>query len=416
MPINTNQIKQTFVKLAKRLVDSKLSQPDRSLALPESFGAPFLIRAHIALSGEDASAYFDALDSIVAVVAEEETWSRSSIDLILTDCLNSVLQNRPHGPSNPIKEQANRLIEGFKQPPGKWMVALHVSGMDQSCAEISFGRLRFATAGLEIPSGAHVFPSHLPKGEHVYAYLEVEAIDRHSAVARAKTSLREHLAILNALCSSGVPSHFRLTHEPETAPIYSLFSVAPIGEPLPPIAFDAVHSRIPLTRSDLEKALADRNGEEISRALRSKPSEFWDRLLSGYVLAGEASVEPASERSFLLFAIALESVLLGKNTKTELGYQLGLRVAHLVSGNIEGRRDAAKHIQNLYDRRSRIVHAGETEVPESDLSIVRLFCLSCLHKLAGSAVTITNVALERWFKDRMLGANENLAQHIGTPV
>ena len=58
--------------------------------------------------------------------------------------------------------------------------------------------------------------------------------------------------------------------------------------------------------------------------------EYNRRVLLGYQFAGAACVDHYPERSFLMLAIALESAILGKDAKSEITYQLGARVAHLI--------------------------------------------------------------------------------------
>ena len=55
---------------------------------------------------------------------------------------------------------------------------------------------------------------------------------------------------------------------------------------------------------------------------------FAGRVISALETAGEACVELKTHRAFLLHAIALESVVLGRQTQSEIGYQLSARVAH----------------------------------------------------------------------------------------
>jgi hypothetical protein len=116
----------------------------------------------------------------------------------------------------------------------------------------------------------------------------------------------------------------------------------------------------------------------------------------------------------LLFAIALESVILGKQNKSEITYQLSSRVAHLLSPDVPSRRSLSKTVNRLYDLRSQIVHAGEADVAEAELMTLRNICLSTLFALTTSPAFANMKSveeLEQWFNDRMLGAIDDVSEN-----
>jgi len=103
--------------------------------------------------------------------------------------------------------------------------------------------------------------------------------------------------------------------------------------------------------------------------------------------------------------LALEKVALGKENRSEITHQLKTRVAHLIGAKFEGRRDVAMQMGRLYDRRSHIVHQGEIGVPNEEMSLMYLYCMTALHMLVLSPAFSgmkTNADLERWFSDRIL--------------
>jgi hypothetical protein len=134
---------------------------------------------------------------------------------------------------------------------------------------------------------------------------------------------------------------------------------------------------------------------------------FAKRVISALETAGEACVELKPHRAFLLFAIALESVVLGRQTQSEITYQLSARVAHLLAADLESRRSIAKAVNELYGVRSKIVHTGETDVSRAELESIHQLCLSTLYALVVLKPFVGMrrvVELEQWFGDRMLGA------------
>ena len=80
-------------------------------------------------------------------------------------------------------------------------------------------------------------------------------------------------------------------------------------------------------------------------------------------------------------------------------------------------REVVETLNELYGIRSKIVHAGETEVTDSQLAEIENICLRSLIAIAaGSAFEKmqTTKDLEGWFRDRMLGS-ESAALSQATP-
>lgn len=103
----------------------------------------------------------------------------------------------------------------------------------------------------------------------------------------------------------------------------------------------------------------------------------------------------------------LGPLLVGRNVQSEIKYQLSVRVAHLLSTSLESRRTIAKTVSGLYDVRSKIVHAGSTDVSQADVESMGDLCLNALFALAtlpAFAEMNDSKDLDEWFKDRMLGA------------
>ena len=103
-------------------------------------------------------------------------------------------------------------------------------------------------------------------------------------------------------------------------------------------------------------------------------------LHASIMWAGRASVEPTREQSFLLFAIALEAIVLPKQGQ-ELSYRLALRVARLLGRSSKSRHEILETTKKLYDVRSKIVHSGSYEVTDENLARLRSVVLTVLIRL-----------------------------------
>ena len=159
-----------------------------------------------------------------------------------------------------------------------------------------------------------------------------------------------------------------------------------------------------LSRVQLEGFLKLRGGQRVSEWMTRRRT-FGKRLIAAYVTAGSACVEQKPALAFLLFAVALESVILG-DRKTEITFQLSVRVAHLLGKTAERRKYYAAQVKKLYGIRSAIAHAGENDVAESDLEEIRVMCLTCLYILTKSpdfAATENETDLDEWFLSKLLG-------------
>jgi hypothetical protein len=235
----------------------------------------------------------------------------------------------------------------------------------------------------------------------------VEAIDRESALHAAIAIADRHLAALNALFSDWQPSRIHLYRgQPEPFIRESIIRAVKVGDDNPLTEFGSKITGTVLSRAEWDGFLKMRGGAAVSDLLRQNHT-FANRVITGYVTAGTACVEPKPQLAFLLFAIALESVVLGDQVKTEITYQLSTRVAHLLALTVEAKRSIVKQVNGLYKLRSEIVHSGKNEISEADLYTIREICLRSLSTLATSldfAGMKCVEELDQWLDDRMLGA------------
>ena len=211
--------------------------------------------------------------------------------------------------------------------------------------------------------------------------------------------------IINALCAREVPSLFQVSRTDHIRPSYSATRVARPDTSEPHVSASSQHRRIPLTGEDLRAVTEGPVGGRLNEMLAAEENEFNRRVLLGYQFAGAACVDHHPERSFLMLAIALESAILGKDTKSELTYQLGARVAHLIGNGLNGRKLVARTVNELYDRRSRIVHTGQYGVSRKEAALMFFYCKAALAMLVGAPSfknLRANAELEDWFKDRIL--------------
>ena len=103
-------------------------------------------------------------------------------------------------------------------------------------------------------------------------------------------------------------------------------------------------------------------------------------VLTAVRWAGRATIEATREESLLLFAIALECLVL-PTRGAELTHRLSQRVAWILSGDPDQRRGLTKRVRELYEVRSRVVHDGHYEVTEFERNGIRAVAKEVIDRL-----------------------------------
>lgn len=403
-PVNRGKLQQILRDLAKRTCDLQDAPADPEKQLAGPTGLPTIHRGRL-IPPNLAGARFAALDKLDGVLGSDGAWSRSTIADTVWDFVVRIADLKPDRRSAGIRGAVDEAVAHFTEVPSSWVVDLLVYGIDQSCAGVRFGKLLLLSEDIGVLNQGCPGPLDFPTGIQIFARLETVAIDEESALRRAENTLDEHLMIINALCAGEVPSLIQVSRTDHTRPFHSATRVAQRDDTKPHAYTSSQHQSIPLTGQDLRAVVGGPPGSRLSAMLNAEENEFNRRVLLGYQFAGAACVDHHPERSFLMLAIALESAILGKDTKSELAYQLGARVAHLIGRGLAGRKLVAQTVKDLYDRRSRIVHAGQYGVSRKETALMFLYWQAALAMLAVAPSFknfTTNAELEDWFKDRIL--------------
>lgn len=143
----------------------------------------------------------------------------------------------------------------------------------------------------------------------------------------------------------------------------------------------------------------------VTKLLTGQRNDLEEKLIASFQWAGRATAETRGEEAFLLYAIALESLILADMNAIELKYRLRLRVAYLLANKLESRRDFFEKVSHLYDIRSKIVHSGEYQVTDADLGLLRNITKAVLIRICMGEEFIpmrSGQELGKWFQDRVL--------------
>lgn len=405
--MNTNRVKQLFTAFARKLPSPGLAAPaGNEPAGLQKLKGEVLVRGDLILLEELAIEYVEMLDRVSEIVTVDGTWSRTSLDDLLAESVLQVAKAQAAARAGVIRTQADRIVAFLKKSPDKWHVDMAAAGLSLDCAGQVFGKLQFLRNTVRNRAENPDENSDAGTVTSVFVRACVEATDAESALHKALALADEHLAVLNALFSDWQPSRIHLFRgEPKPATQKNINRVVKVGDDKPRTEFGSKITGTVLSRDEWTGFLKTRGGAGVSELLKQNHT-FANRIVAGYVTAGSACVEPKPQLAFLLFAIALESVVLGKQTKTEIAYQLSARVAHLLGSTLDEKRSTVEQVNDLYRLRSAIVHSGRNDVSEADVYAIRAICLSSLQTLVTSpnfTAMMRVEELDQWFDDRMLG-------------
>ena len=411
--MNPSAMRERFRQLAKFL---QAAQDEPASQHAHMITGSLLVRGNIVLQGSLADEYMSALDAMAPLASEQSPWSLETIDDAIATTLLELLQSELPDKELALRQACQKFFEKVNQAPNTYSISLGVFGFELSCEGIQFGKIKLVKK-VFTPSQNLVgcFVVGVPT-EVLLAEVQVSAADFNSARRIAQRLIDQHLSILNAVCSDRSPSYVKLSRifsglEHVTFTDFSDQTGTPNQ-----ILASTSRQFIPLSATDLERCLARRGGTRVSSLLLSRNS-FSDRLISALEIAGAACIEPKEHESLLLFAIALESAVLGRDTQAELTMQLAVRTAHLISSSLTGRKAVAKAIKRLYGLRSKIVHTGSISISKNDVGEMRLYCLSTLLALTTRSEFLAYSEasdLDIWFEDQLLSASTSEVEDEGT--
>lgn len=141
----------------------------------------------------------------------------------------------------------------------------------------------------------------------------------------------------------------------------------------------------PLQKSEITKILElqENIGFDyiINLLNKNNLNKFEQALITAIQWAGRAVVANRREDSFLLFAIALESIILVDNPGNELSYRLRIRIAHLITNNLKDRHEVMNTVKEHYNLRSKLVHDGKYEITGLEMKSLRHIATACIARL-----------------------------------
>lgn len=394
------------------------------------------------LWGEEARDYRDCVRAVYGLVRRPEEQSLRNVQARVQKAILMALDIKKQSPLDYAARKAE-AIESVRalvsEKPTEWEF-FHggVGGVKASGLPCTFGRFEFLLANEAVVAGwmATIGPvcesapapaednqrmrQHMESeisrtfAGQVVARVKVKAVDRAAAEELADRELRLTLDAINfyadVLHARGLGVRAYATGEAARA-TYATLSFDRGGPKGFSVNYESAGPLEAFDLSRLKAAGVDLGVPRIAAILAADhPTEIEERILSAFQWAGRATTERRPEQAFLLYMVALETLLGGGKGETGAGtYRLRLRCAHALGRSVAQRRNVIKDVKELYDCRSRIVHAGKATVTPADLGRARTYAKEAIVTFMTRepfAAMQQMEELDQWFEERLLESGD----------
>ncbi len=336
-----------------------------------------------------------------------------------------------------LRESINELRDKLMASLMDWVVHMRIEGLAPEGLPYKFGKVNFWVADennldeLKKPYNAIIDGRTDPPEtklslktefensikEHFLGFpiasVKISACDGEAACSAARRELRLTMDVINfysdiLMCTPGLGSQLRFVGELQpTSELLLAFGINPsffylshkfVG-PLTPVSFKKVK-----LVEEAESVGFYRINEILAKDNRNSLEE---KILASIQWAGRATVERQQrpEDAFLHYAIALETIILGRQENVELSYRLSMRTALLAGDTPENREKIKKEVRDLYNIRSKIVHSGHYEVTDIDVEKIRVLTYTCIMRILTEEPFISMIEEQEigdWFDKAML--------------
>ncbi len=371
------------------------------------------------LNHEETKEYREVLNSMINDM-DSEIISPKAIEKLFQQTILKSLDLGSKQSSIPlekrIKDSLKCLEESLNETPQNIILYYPIEGLADEGLPFKFGKIEFRIFNNEdrvifrktiknnwSDGSSKTFlldcVKRLRVNNKIVARLEVNAIDNDAAFIMGEKELSLSIDVLN-FYSDLLPYHKGFIYLPGESQQKNI-EVPIIRDDTKPGVWFKYHlvgplmnlSIIKLVREDKKKNLGL---IKISNKIAGKHNYLEERIISAMKWAGSATIEQDKEKSFLEYAISLETIILLEQNRSELNHRLGTRVAQLLSQDIDECIKIKNDIDRLYGIRSEIVHDGRYQVNDFELGLIRIYAKRSILRL------LTDVEFDSMDKDNIL--------------
>ncbi|TLD43142.1 MAG: hypothetical protein JETT_0577 [Candidatus Jettenia ecosi] len=179
---------------------------------------------------------------------------------------------------------------------------------------------------------------------HIFAATDINAVEGGTAEFLACKELRLTIDVINFFADL-IPYNFAFLGLPGDAGSVKIAVLQLIIEGSEKESLFINRKRIgslgqlSLVKLQQEESSKETGFAKASSFLKGPQNKLQEQVIASLQWAGRATAEVRKEEAFLLFAIALESIVLADGNLQELTYRLRGRVAHLLGKSLSDRKD-----------------------------------------------------------------------------
>jgi hypothetical protein len=392
---------------------------------------PAEIFENVLLTGLSVGKLRDVEEAVYEAVRKRGVLSKNATDSLLHKAISAVLGLEDGSEEvfeGALAHHAEQLRLSLQESPSQWEYFFRVVGFHTPDLPLKFGKVTFrlatpeCVADLNRRMAAAIEKTSNSKHEkeaatallsrqvserfvnQAIAEVTTSALDSVAANSLAIWEVRKTLDVLNFLLNWRYPPDSALALPWEGHGSLEQFLSFRTGE-----RESVCHSSswkggwVPVSAAWIKQAQGSAKASAMLLQITTGP--FEDRLLSAMRWAGRAAAEERPDQRFLFFAMSLENLLLGSKKDSELAYRLRIRGAHLIGPDLEGKKKIQRHLRDLYQVRSQIVHSGSAQIKDSDMYLLQLYVKQAILTIltgAAFAEMKTEQDIEDWFDEQVL--------------
>ena len=415
---------------------------------------------HLSLTREQAQNADECVETLRKGLPDAEGWVEDDLEVLLRAAILDAVLGTSGAPKQRLNDAVATLGQQLSKPLALWEVHQPVGGLHHRGLPVNFGKVCFYWGDEKVcralkSATKRVLQSPLntPETKKLYGNFWADEVDEDiknkafcrivvaaqsekSAFARALRELSLTIDVVNLFANVTIhtgnggrlylpgeahpTSGASLTLQLESGSIKRSQGISQNS----PRFSTSSYLAGPFSDFSLDKLdkaalveLRKRGWTRASRILEREDrarTDMENRILAAMRWAGRATATElldndkkqtylVTEQAFLLYAIALESLLLKK--ESELSYRLSLRGAHLLAATPIARHEVQKALAELYDLRSKIVHSGSSSVTPGQLGRLRSYAKQAIFMLLVHRPFCsmqTEKEFREWFDVRLL--------------